>query len=236
MFGFIRLSFDDNGSSHLDFPCILHHLCLQYTGYLLSFPFRSRMVQYFNQQSSILHQNLALQTNLLYAISIGLHKYFWSSVHLIFKGSVDGMNGAAFHKKCDGMSNTVTLLRTESGHIFGGFTCIPWSCDQKYHCDKNAFLFSLQSKVPLSVKDNDKNQVRIYRLRKGQGMNAVFHYESYGPIFGLGHDLSIFSINDDRNSQSCTHSFDLNEEFIGEMYFKAIEIEIYQFRENVGII
>jgi len=45
---------------------------------------------------------------------------------LIYKGSRDGFENSDFHAKCDGKLNTLTVIRTESGNIFGGFTKKEW--------------------------------------------------------------------------------------------------------------
>jgi hypothetical protein len=45
---------------------------------------------------------------------------------LLYRGSRDGFGCSDFHSKCDGHSNTVTVILTTKGFIFGGFTPIAW--------------------------------------------------------------------------------------------------------------
>jgi hypothetical protein len=45
---------------------------------------------------------------------------------LLYRGSQDGFKSSNFHSKCDGHSNTVTVILTTKGFIFGGFTPIAW--------------------------------------------------------------------------------------------------------------
>ncbi len=48
----------------------------------------------------------------------------WS---LLYRGSRDGFGAANFHSKCDGHSNTLTILKAHgTSYIFGGFTSITW--------------------------------------------------------------------------------------------------------------
>lgn len=50
-------------------------------------------------------------------------------LQLLYRSTRDGSNSLAFHSKCDGIPNTVTLIQSLNGHVFGGFTRIPWSIE-----------------------------------------------------------------------------------------------------------
>jgi len=108
------------------------------------------------------------------------------SFSLLWRGSRDGFDTAAFHRLCDGKANTVTVIKNTRGFIFGGFASIPWSSliDGRYKTDSTAFLFSLinPSNTPLKLK------VCIPE-------NAVYHNSSYGPTFGGGYDLHVSSLS-----------------------------------------
>ena len=45
---------------------------------------------------------------------------------LIFKASQDGFTPNDFHHKCDGQSNTLTIVRNTYNKVFGGYTPIKW--------------------------------------------------------------------------------------------------------------
>jgi hypothetical protein len=48
----------------------------------------------------------------------------WS---LLYRGTRDGFGARAFHTKCDGHPNTLTICKAkESSYIFGGFTTVRW--------------------------------------------------------------------------------------------------------------
>jgi len=103
---------------------------------------------------------------------------------LLWRGSRDGFDVAAFHRLCDGQANTVTVIKNTNGFIFGGFTSIPWSSTGGYKADNTAFLFSLinPTNTPLKLK-----------VKSEQG--AVYHYSCSGIIFGTGHDLRVYSLS-----------------------------------------
>lgn len=63
---------------------------------------------------------------------------------LLYRGSRDGYGAADFHSKCDERPNTITIIETTKGFIFGGYTQASWSSTNKgYKFDSRAFLFSL---------------------------------------------------------------------------------------------
>jgi len=63
------------------------------------------------------------------------------STELIFDTHVDGDSAAAFKKKCEGVCPTLTIVKTETGIVFGGYLTCPWR--EKIQYDNNAFTFSL---------------------------------------------------------------------------------------------
>jgi hypothetical protein len=84
----------------------------------------------------------------------------WS---LLYRGTRDGFGSNDFHSKCDGHSNTLTILKAkESSYIFGGFTTVHWesSTNGKWKSDPNAFIFSLTNKdnKPVKMKIIDPNK------------------------------------------------------------------------------
>ncbi len=131
-----------------------------------------------------------------------------------------------FHAKCDDKPNTLVIIKSEYGNVFGGSTEKPWS-GIFYKNDSNAFIFSLINKLnkPLKMKC----------INSGQ---AIFCSPSFGPNFG-GYDLEIFNnsnINSDSNSNlggSYKHpdyEKDSNEtkSFLAGSYtFQVSEIEVY---------
>jgi hypothetical protein len=72
---------------------------------------------------------------------------------LLYRGTRDAFCSDDFHSKCDGHSNTLTIVKANgSGFIFGGFTTVKWDSSSGWKSDPNAFLFSLTNKDNRPVK------------------------------------------------------------------------------------
>ena len=115
------------------------------------------------------------------------------SWELLYRGSRDGFGAAAFHSRCDGKADTVTLVQATNGSVFGGFVDTAWSSVNDWHASTTAFLFSL-------VQRGAGSPMRCNVTNHKQ---ALYHSASYGPVFGSGHDLYIAS---DCNMNSTSHT------------------------------
>jgi len=65
---------------------------------------------------------------------------------LIYRTTRDGFNVADFHSKCDNLENSLVIIKSTNGNVFGGFTEQRWSNQNEFESDRNAFLFSLKTK------------------------------------------------------------------------------------------
>jgi hypothetical protein len=152
----------------------------------------------------------------------------WS---LLYRGTTDGFGSSDFHSKCDGHSNTLTILKAKgSGFIFGGYTTVEWDGSSIWKSDPNSFIFSLTNKDNQPVKMNiDPNRHKY----------AIYCHSSFGPTFGC------FEIRIANNSNTRMSSFsNLGDSFkhpqyafgtneaknflAGTEWFQLDEIEIYQ--------
>jgi hypothetical protein len=153
----------------------------------------------------------------------------WS---LLYRGTRDGFGWDDFHSKCDGQTNTLTIIKAKcSSYIFGGFTKVDWDSSGYYKSDPNAFIFSLT---------NNENKPLKIKIKSNQHRNAIFFNSDYGPTFGFGHDVYI-----DNNANTTMNSYS----FLGSTYkhpkygygkdeaqtflaglkrFRLDEIEVYQ--------
>lgn len=150
------------------------------------------------------------------------------NLNLIYRATRDGDNVEAYHKKTNYVPDTLTLIRTKEGFIFGGFTHIqiPNSSYGINYDDDKAFVFSL-----------DYN--KIYLPQKGHC--SKHSNDRCGPIFGNNehceYPIIIYGNNFFNNSGHCTctinncfydnFSFDyeLNK---GKKNFEVNEIEVYK--------
>jgi hypothetical protein len=151
----------------------------------------------------------------------------WS---LLYRGTRDGFGTNDFHSKCNGHSNTLTILKAKgSGFIFGGYTTVEWDSTSEWKSDPNAFLFSLTN------KDNKPLKMKINPYKHEY---AIRCYSSYGPIFGF--DIRIANnANTTMDSYSNLgwvykhpqYGYGTNEAqtfLAGSHKFQLDEIEVYQ--------
>jgi hypothetical protein len=98
--------------------------------------------------------------------------------------SKDASDVAGFHGACDGHANTLVVVRTKEGNIFGGFAVPAWGSSTGYVKDetKLSFLFVL--------KDTFGDAPTRFKLSAGK--RAVCCDSRKGPTFGWGHDLTLW--------------------------------------------
>jgi hypothetical protein len=150
---------------------------------------------------------------------------------LIYRASRDGFSASSFHSKCDNYSNTVTIIKTLSNSVFGGFTSAKWTSNGDWTYDPNAFIFSLR-------RSGNSNKERF---NVTQPTYAFYSHSSYGPTFGGGHDIYVSdSSNTNENSNSnlgrsyqlpkniTYESTEARNYLAGSYRWKTTEIEVFQ--------
>jgi len=129
---------------------------------------------------------------------------------LKYRASRDGFSGQNFHTKCDGVSNTLTIIKTTNGNIFGAFAEKAWVKGSVV--DQKAFVISLINKEnkpfkAMIISTNIYGQVN--------GSSRYYYYalyceSSYGPSFGYDNNITIFDItlaSDSNVNQSSSSNF-----------------------------
>ena len=146
---------------------------------------------------------------------------------LIYRASQDGFEASSFHSKCDNRPNTLVIVKSTNGNVFGGYTEQTWNHTGDYKTDPNSFIFSLINQLNKPIK------------MKWSLNYAIYCHSSYGPTFGGGHDFYIAgksNLNATSYSNlvhSYTHpdyAYGSNEakSFLAGSYnFQLIEIEVY---------
>ena len=131
---------------------------------------------------------------------------------LIFRKSRDGSNGKDFHKYCDNQGPTLSLVVTETGYIFGGYTPINWespSCQDKE--DEATFIFSL------------KTMTKFTKYKEGYSIRLN---KEFGPIFGNGHD---FYLDVDMNKgYSYSGNYLRSNDLVPVTLYKVKEFEVFK--------
>jgi hypothetical protein len=87
------------------------------------------------------------ESNILDDIPSILKNFETKTWRLLYRGTRDGFGSSNFHSKCDQQSNTLTIILTTTGYIFGGFTPLAWDSNGGYRTDSTgkSFLFSLKN-------------------------------------------------------------------------------------------
>lgn len=117
---------------------------------------------------------------------------------LLYRASEHDFSSKEFHTNCDDIPNTLVIVKSKNGYIFGGFTNAKWNNKDVYIADESAFLFSLINKNgdPLKIKISaDKSEKAIY----GDSLN--------GPVFGLCQDLTIKGNQNEYSSSNLGFSY-----------------------------
>ena len=103
---------------------------------------------------------------------------------LLFKASQDGCAAPTFHAKCDNKGATVTVCYNTDECVFGGYNPLSWNSTSAYTTHNNAFLFKLKFK--------GINAPKQYPVIPNNA-NGMYNDQNYGPTFGGGHDMHLFT-------------------------------------------
>jgi len=137
----------------------------------------------------------------------------------IYVASMDGDSGTDFHDKCDGKGPTVVIVETTTGNVFGGYTSVSWSSvGESWKRDLTSFLFQLRPRFShFALRNRDHS--------------AIYSRRNYGPTFGQGYDLKIFS-GALSSSRSYVHglTFKANDYTLndGTQYFQVKDYVVFQ--------
>jgi len=145
----------------------------------------------------------------------------------LYQATIDGGDCSIFHKKCDNIPNTLTIIKSAGYRRFGGFTTVEWDTSGKFKDDKNTFLFSLDKKKIYSYKNNGK---------------AIYCHKDFGPTFGAGYTIKIAGnpLNEKKLytyeffPDGCSYNFDYDNSALSESgkgnssCIYAMEYEVYE--------
>jgi hypothetical protein len=128
---------------------------------------------------------------------------------LLYRASVDGFSRYIFHQKCDYNVNTLLIIKSSSGRIFGGYTTAQWNepiedydddelmaminfnnnaAEDFFKQDPNSFIFSLINEEKQPIKMKIKEDFKKYAINCGL---------KHGVGFGRLGDLSLGFDKDD---------------------------------------
>ncbi|KAI1312313.1 hypothetical protein EDD11_002967 [Mortierella claussenii] len=176
---------------------------------------------------------------------------------LLFRASRDGFDAANFHMACDQRGPTLTVVRTITGSVFGGYNSSSWSSHPSgaYSTSQTNFLFSLKTATEVSstsgssssspmasrssgsvIPGGRENAVFVI---KGNGDAAAYSRADYGPTFGVGHDLcltsncNLSSVSSAMPSTYHGHGA-LKTALAGSCYFCVEEYEVFLVQSSTS--
>ena len=148
------------------------------------------------------------------------NKYSFCLINL-FDSSIHGDSAEAFHNRCDYKFNTISLIETNSGHRFGGYTSECFESPNNYFDKKDnlSFVFSL-------------DKMRTYDVIKGK--YAISCDKGYGPYFRDDH-ICIVDEFFSKESGTCIKgkgfstlkNYELNS---GKKYFTVKRLQVFQIK------
>ena len=150
--------------------------------------------------------------------------------NLLYRATRDGFTAQAFHSRCDGKTNTITIIKNNLNYVFGGYSSESWDSSSRHIYDPKAFLFSLRRD---GKSYNDKFTIKNSEY-------ALYGLSSYGPTFGEGHDLYVCDQSNITvgSYSEFGYSYNLPDGYIygknarsflvGNYEWTTTEIEVYQ--------
>jgi hypothetical protein len=145
---------------------------------------------------------------------------------LLWRGSRDGVNAAAFHARADGHQNTLTIIKDVNDNVFGGFTPVAWEsppfAQSVADNSGKSWLFS--------IKNPSGTAPARYPLKPTSRESAIWSDALAGPSF----DDDI-AVHDGENGHSNFGTSYRNETnvpgttfFAGVQCFTVKDIEIFE--------
>jgi hypothetical protein len=112
---------------------------------------------------------------------------------LKYRGTRDGFSSGSFSTKCGGVANTLTIIKSTSGNIFGGFAEKAWILSLNWIVDPKAYIFSIVNKDNKPFKSVSNND--------GGTICETRHGPAFGGV-GKGSDIYV-SLDSNINQSSC---------------------------------
>ncbi|KAL7468142.1 hypothetical protein ACHAXS_008384 [Conticribra weissflogii] len=140
-------------------------------------------------------------------------------LNLLYRSSIDGLNAATFHAKCDNKGPTLTIIETADSSILGGYTDASWSSDDAYISSNKAFLFVLSGMGNVSP-------IRM-KMKQHVTYSGILCHPMVGPAFGYEHgplDLYVSGSTVITNFGSAYEVSSSGKLFIGSFIIKEMEV------------
>lgn len=190
--------------------------------------------------SIILNGYSNLKSSLLSIISQRYVNTNKTNINLIYRASEDGFDAMDFHYAADQFRPTLTIVKSEYGHVFGGWSMNNWQIKSCWRTDIHAWMFLGVAKETILARHglNSLDLPIVFEIARPLYSTRMKPF--YGPVFGRGFDMFIAN-ESNINRQSYAHlgyayrlniEMDRNEDRLydllgGSLWFKVIDIEIF---------
>jgi hypothetical protein len=148
------------------------------------------------------------------------------SFELLYRASRDGWTSGDFHRFCDNRGPTLVVVRSSNGFVFGGYAAAAWNTNGAYFQSSGNASFVFTLKNPHNIPPTRYNC---------KNANAeLFGNESFGPVFGGGHDLRVANNSNAGDESWCNLGLGFNDTnghgtatFTGKQKFQVGEYEVF---------
>lgn len=145
---------------------------------------------------------------------------------LLYTASDNKYSSKSFHEMCDDRGPTITIIHTETNHVFGAFAFKKWpSKDYQRIEDMNVFLFSIRPNL------------QAFECRKERTNTLSKHDNSVGPIFGDGWDLYIDNTSNGKDCHGAStpvsfaldgkQVFGVDPDATWQYHFTVVDYEVF---------
>ena len=163
-----------------------------------------------------------LSTNQLKELHSRLPSYHqYSNLYRIFTISVDGSLLKTLYDKCEGINNSILVVKDDEGNIFGGYASEEYNPNSKFGGTGECFLFTFHK----------ENKIHIYY---STGINDHYMYCDDEQIcFGCSDDYFSLALRnnllDGYSKRTQTYN---NEPLNNKDKFVIVKLEIWGFKDK----
>ena len=165
------------------------------------------------------------------------NKYPRNEWKLLFRGSRDGYHRNNFYSKCDNKSDTICIIQSPEGNVFGGFTSLKWikvgsSGRSGHEYDELAFVYHLRRKG--HVNEEVFPVIQLPTQMQGfsplNGRYYAIQQDPYGYLSFGGYGTAFFMTSTScRASYGVCQAYNLGKgQLNDQQYFDPIELEVFQ--------
>ena len=163
-----------------------------------------------------------LNTNQLKELHSRLPNYHqYSNLYRIFSISVDGSALKTLYNKCEGINNSILIIRDEEGNVFGAYASEEYTPTSKFSGTGECFLFTFFK----------ENKIHIYC---STGINDHYMYCDNEQIcFGCSDDYFSLALRNNLldGYSKCTQTYK-NEPLNNNDKFLIVKLEIWGFKKK----